>query len=630
LAEPNKGRSPGKKENNKRSKRFYALALACAAILVAGIVVFIVKMSNREEQIDQSGYSIGYVIKALPEEGCLDVGINIDIFELSQDRTVMLYKGQMTDDALEYTVCTDGSGRELPFADTPDLVSIGPVDDDCKTIRFEYKALIGDASPGYDPYEIPYVQGCLFDDLIVFSGEYALLIPFLDPASFDSMEKYVRGVSFEFIVPEGLDPIIPFQAPIDGKLSFSIDKPDWDFFNAISKSAFCFGHFERYDYNRLIEGATVFIDEQAKYELSQYSLDALVSFLDSNRVAFGEPLGDVPIVLLRNHPADGSVITGGAGSACSAVSINLRIAEDFRALSNMVFHTFFDSKIKPRNLRYNYYAWIYRGMAEYYVGKSANNLPGYIVDEYSIGGPMHPAALYLKYLYFSLKEPGFLALGPANELSGMYIAQEEFYMSVKVPIIIDAINYSIGERTGEEDGFLKTLVRNGKSSEPLDVEKLLKEVCDADFDVIKDYLSGKALVPNYNYYDINKNNYGGDMSLEGIMYMLDMDEQKNAYFFGQENVNYPYVPLILLNEDAFMQEVAKRGISYNSGLIQDEVEKFSSILHRLLLQYAMWASVSGIDDVTQPNVYRVLTQPENMEKWYALCEQIGVEYEVEG
>jgi hypothetical protein len=113
------------------------------------------------------------------------------------------------------------------------------------------------------------------------------------------------------------------------------------------------------------------------------------------------------------------------------------------------------------------------------------------------------------------------------------------------------------------------------------------------------------------------------------MYMLDEDERKNSYFFSLENVNYPYFPLLLLNEERFMQEVNKRGIRYNTDLIQKEVEKFSSILHRLLLQYAMWASVSGIDDVTEPNIYRVLTQPENIEKWNDLCAQIGIEYTVD-
>ena len=626
----------GKKRDKKRPDKnpvkrpviFYILILACAAVIAAGVIIFMLVIPDSGEPVDQSEYSIAYVVKVAQGAESLSVDINFDIIDLSRDNTIMLYKGLMTDDMLEYTGCTDDTGREVAFIETPDLVSIGPIIGDAKSVRFSYDVRVGYVSPGIDLFEIPYAQGCMLDDLIVFSGEYAILMPFLDPETFDKMEKYVNSVSFEFIVPEGLDPIIPFRTPLDRQFSLVTDKPDWEFFNTISKSAFCFGRFESYDYDGLFGDALVYIDKQALHELSQYSLDALAVFLDNYTYIFDEPLGSVPIVLLRNHPADNSVITGGAGSACSAISINLRIAEDFRALSNMVFHTFFDSKIKPLNLRYKGYTWIYRGLAEYYVNRSINWLPGYIVEAYSIGRPTHPVEYYLRYLYFSLKEPGFLALSPANELTGMYTSQEEFYMSVKVPLLIDVINLSIGEKTGQEYGFLRTLVKNGGSSDPLDVEKMLKGVCGPDYTVISDYLSGKALIPNYNGFDINGDYYDVDFSRDYIMILLDQDEQKYAYFFSLDKINYPYAPLFLLNEEAFMAEVAARGIRYNSDLIQGEVEKFSSILHRLLLQYAMWASVSGIDDVTELNIYKVLTQPENWQKWYELYSEIGIEYEV--
>ena len=623
------GKKSNKKVNKKRPVKLYMLICACAVILAAGVIIIILILPTSGEPIDQSEYSIGYVVSAFQEQEYLSVEINIEINELSQDNSIMLYKGMMTDDKLEYGRCTDDSDREVPFIETADLISIGPISDDSKTIDFRYNVKIGVISDGFDVYEIPYTQGCIFDDLIVFSGEYALLIPFLDPDTFESMANYVNSVSFKFIVPEGLDPILPFQAPPDGQLSYLVDKPDWDFFNTISKSAFCFGQFESYDYNGFFEGATVFVDKQAMPMLSSDHLDALAIFLESYMYIFDEPLGDVPLVLLRNHPADNSIITGGAGAGCSAISINLRIAEDFRALSNMLFHTFFDSKIKPYNLRYNGYTWIYRGLADFYVGKSADWLPEYITEEYSIGRSAHPAVRYLQYLYFSLKEPGFLALGPENELTGMYIAQEEFYMGVKVPLIIDVINLSIWEQTGLDYGFIRTLMQNGKVSGALDVEKMLKAVCGADFSVISDYLSGKALVPNYKDFDINGNNYDVDLSWESILSILDQDEQKYAYFFSQENVRYPYLPLFLLNEEAFMAEARARGVRYNSDLIQGEVEKFSSVLHRLLLQYATWASVSGINDITEPNIYRVLTQDDNWSKWNDLCEKIGIEYLVD-
>jgi len=624
LADSDKKRKKKKNEKGykqrvrKHSRIFFAVATAFVAVAAAGIAFFLIPVRT-----DQSVYSIGYVIKAFPEEGCLNVDINIDISKLSRDRTILLYKGLMTEQTIDFTGCADSSGSELPFIDTPDLISIGPISDVSKQVSFKYNAFIGSLNEDDAYYGLPlYARGCLLDDLITFSGEYALLIPFVDPTSFESIEKVVESVSFEFIVPDGLRPIIPYQPPIDGQLSFSVDKPDWDFFNRISKSAFCFGHFEPYDYNGYFGDAAVYIDKAATIELSQHALEAMTGFLDYYTEIFGEPPGDVPMVLLRNLPDNDIVITAGVGGGSAAMSANLRIADDFRVMSNMVYHAFFDSKIKPYNLRYKGYEWIYRGLAEFYVGYSVDYLPESIVSQYSIANSKSLSETYLRYLYFSLKEPGFLAVGPADELSAIYIPQEEFYMGVKAPLIIDVINYSIGERTGQSDGLIKELVKKGGNTKYLNVEKFLKGVCGADAGPITDYLSGKALIPNIRNVSID------GFPKEYLLYILDQDEQRYSYFFNQQKVFYPYMSLFLLNEDAFMSEVEKMGISYNTDYIQNEVKAFSSVLHRLLLQRAMWASFAGIDDITRPNIVRELASDEVMNKWNDFRQKIGYEYSI--
>jgi len=608
------------KNSRKRSRKFFVIIAVCAAAAAAGITIFLLLT-----RIDQPVYSIGYVIKAFPEEGCLNVDVSIDISRLSRDRTILLYKGLMTEQTIDFTGCSDGSGSELPFTDSPDLISIGPIDKNAGQVSFKYNAYIGSLNEEEIYYGMPlYARGCLIDDLITFSGENAIMIPFLDPKSFDSIEKYIRSVSFEFIVPDGLSPIIPYQPPVDGQLSFIVDKPDWDFFNRISKSAFCFGHFERYDYNGYFGDAAVYVDKAAAIELSQHTLEAMTGFLGYYTDIFGGPPGDdVPLVLLRNLQDNDIVITAGVGGGGAAMSANLRLADDFRAMSNMIFHAFFDSKIKPYNLRYKGYEWIYRGLAEYYVGNSIDFIPESVVSQYSITNSTSLSETYLRYLYFALKEPGFLAIGPADELAAVYIPQEEFYMGVKVPLIIDVINYSIGEKTGQSDGFIRELVNKGGSAKYLDVEKFLKSVCGADADPITDYLSGKALIPNIR-----------NISLDGfpkgyLLFILDQDEQRYSYFFDQQKVFYPYMSLFLLSEDAFMSEVESMGISYNTDYIQNEVRAFSSVLHRLLLQRAMWASFAGIDDITRPNIIRELTADEVMQKWIDFRQAIGYEYSID-
>lgn len=77
-----------------------------------------------------------------------------------------------------------------------------------------------------------------------------------------------------------------------------------------------------------------------------------------------------------------------------------------------------------------------------------------------------------------------------------------------------------------------------------------------------------------------------------------------------------------------MAEVAKRGIHYNTTEIQNEVKGFSSVLDRLLLQYAMWASLADIDDITQPNIIRKLTEEDVTKQWDELRQEIGYEIDL--
>ena len=595
----------------------YAL-IAVVAVVICLIAFFTVRSLN---SISQSVYSISYVVDATPSVGALVVDVTIDITKLSKDSTVMLYKGMMNDQSLVVASLTDGDDVEIPYADTEDVMAIGPLSKDQTQIKLTYFANIGSMNDEESFYGLPlYAQGCLLDDLIAFSGEYAILIPFLDPDTFDSIDKYITGVSFEFNVPEGLRPIIPYQPPIDGQLSFYVEKPDWEFFNRISKSAFCFGQFERYDYDGFFGSATVYVDEGVVNEISQYSLDAVSAFLYFYSDIFGEPLGEVPLTLLRNLSDNDEIITAGVGSGGAAMSINLRLADDFQVMSNMMFHLFFDSKIKPYNLRYKSYDWVYNGLSEFYVNYSINYLPETIKELYSIGEAISLSDRYMRYIYFSLKEPGFLAVAPAHELTGMYGPQEDFYLKVKIPLIIDVINYSINEKAEQPDGFIKELVKRGKTTEALDIEKFLKEVCGGDASVIADYLGGVALIPNIRGFNLNNE------SDESILYQLDQNEQMYNYLFYQQGLLYPYSSMFLLNEAPFMADVERLGISYNTDVIQNEVMQFSSVIHRLLLQRAMWASFADIDDITLPNINNDLADPEVMNKWEEYCIEIGFEY----
>jgi len=598
-----------------KPKRFIVIFALCAVVITGAALLITAPWKGG--RTSQPKYSLSYAVTADPSYGELKIAMTAEIKTLSADRFIHFYKGKT--DAIYYD-CIDGDGAEVPYYDNGDLLSVGPLDGKTKRFTINYDARIGPISDDWE--YLTYTQGSFFDDLLTFSGEYAFLLPFTDPELLDSFDKYIGGVSIEFNVPDDWDSIIPYNAPLSGSRSIRESKPTWDFFNSISKSAFCFGHFKRYDYGGILAYEQIYVDAAVADRIPQYTLDSLVSFLDYFSGVFGQNLTDVPVVLLRNHPYDNSVIVGGVGSRGSAVSMDMRFIDDFKVLSNVLFHTFFDSKIKPRNLRYVTGNWIYVGLADYYVNRSSELLSIEVKNSFDIARLETYEEKYLKYLYFSLKEPGFLALNPADEQLGMYSAQRDYYYGVKVPIMIDALNYMIEQKTGRTDGFIKDLVDMGAGEKSIDLDDLLKKVCGDDYDTIKMYFAGHALVPNYRNLNIDY------MYKEDIIDILDLAEQAFSYMFAADNAYYPYANVILLNEERFMAEANSRGIRYNTDEIQDEVRGFSSVLHRVLLQYAMWADIAGIGDITAPGIHSELFRSSAVNEWNALREEIGYEVDI--
>ncbi|MDR2903514.1 MAG: hypothetical protein LBU77_03290 [Clostridiales bacterium] len=81
--------------------------------------------------------------------------------------------------------------------------------------------------------------------------------------------------------------------------------------------------------------------------------------------------------------------------------------------------------------------------------------------------------------------------------------------------------------------------------------------------------------------------------------------------------------MALLNEAPLMAAADEKGVRYNTDDVQATVQGFSGVLHRLLLQHALWASFAGIEDITRPNMIRELTQETVRAQWNAFCEESG-------
>ena len=611
-----KNRKPDRQKNgapdagNKKRPWLKWVIILAAVLAASGAAALIIFTGSPPQTIDQSVFSINYTVKVdNPAVKILGVNIELGIESLSSEGLIYLYRNEVGEDILS---CVDDNGNELNMNDTGSfqLISIGPVDPSARSVHIFYNVRIGNQS--YMDI-IPRTYGDMYDDLLVFCGENVLICPLIDITDLTSTEKFISSVSFKLDADYGWKAIIPYQQHLSDDCSFTVENPTWTVFNEISKSTFCFGQFTAMDAGTM---ASIYVDKAITGQISQRSLEVFYSFLRFYIDIFGELPPDAPIVLLRNAAEDHAMILGGVGAKGGAFSADINLGDECQTVTTTLFHLFFDSKIKAPNLRFVANNWIYKGLSDYCVIKSADYLSDEIKEAFSIEGVIgDPEVYYLKYLYFSLREPGFLVVNPSME-GNMLRAQEAYYMGAKVPLMINFIDHIIIERNGV--GFIQSLLDEAGDEKDLDVDVFLKSMCGDDYEIVLKAFSGNALVPNYGDFCID-----GRIPDEEIIDRLLSDEDYYSYLFEADRIYYEYPPLFMLDPEKFFAAAESMGARYNTDDVQDLVESFSKTLHQLLMQYAVMAKFAGVDDITVPKASGEIFTYEAFEKFSAFCESLG-------
>ena len=596
---------------NKKSRRLKWIVIGITAIVVAAAVVFAIiyfigANTDQNPTMAQSKFSINYTVTVSddPNIKVLNVVTRMDIDKLSTERLIYIYKSTILSPILS---CEDDKGNKLEINQTSSLLSIGPIDPSAKSVTMVYDVMVGKSQNYTQCY------GDFYEDLLVFSGEHVLMSPYLNYDELQKTEMYISSVSFSLVADNSWKAIIPFQEQLSDDFSFTVKKPTWSVFNAINKSSFCFGQFEPRDIGA---NNAIYVDKAIVDKIPRLSMEIIISFFDYYKQLFGDLSPDAPLVLLRNSTENNAVILGGVGPKGAAISADLNSADDCPTLSSTLYHLFFDSKILAPNLRYPPNSWIYSGLTNYYVLRSSTNLPQEVIDMYSLTVTVEPEINYLNYLYFSIKEPDFLITNPSLE-GNMGRAQGAFYMDVKVPVMIDLVNYAIADTVG--GNFITALLDAAGKEKDLNVDKFIKSKCGKYYEAILRCFSGDSLLPNYNNYRLD-----GKVSDEEITSRLtDTDVYfSNLFSHGHGLIEYLRFPLILLNTERFYRDVESMGVRYSTDEIQAEIRNFSTTLDQYLLQYAMFAKLAGYDELTSSAVKQMYTT-ENFSIWMRYCEDIG-------
>lgn len=613
---PDKGLKTGGKKISRRDagkvakKSRLIWIIVPAIVLAAGAAALIFFTGSPKKDIDQSRFSISYTVTVNdPAVKILGVDMDLGIDSLSSERLIYLYRNEVGSDILR---CLDDNGNEIGLSDSGSfqLISIGPIDPSAKSIHLFYNVRVGDQN--YMD-RAPRVYGDLYDDLLVFCGENVLIVPLMDLSDLTSTEKFISSVSFNLNADYGWKAIIPYREQLSDDCSFTVEKPTWTVFNTISKSTFCFGSFETMDVGT---GAPVYVDKAIAGQISDMSLEVFYSFVRYYTDTFGNLPPDAPFVLLRNAAENHAMILGGVGAGGGALSADMNLGDECQTMSTTLFHLFFDSKIKAPNLRFATNNWIYKGLSDYCVNDSAEYLSDAVKENYSISDVgLDPELFYLKYLYFSLREPGFLVVNPSME-SNMLQAQEAYYMSVKAPLMINFVDHIIKQQGGK--GFIQALLDEAGQETDLDVNEFLKKMCVNDYELVLKAFSGSVLIPNYGSFCIDDK-----MSDIDIIEMLLSDEDYFSYLFEADKIYYEYPPLFMLDSEKFFAKAEEMDVSYNTDEVQGVVKSFSKTLHQLLMQYAVMAKLAGVDDITVPKASGDIFTYEAFEAFSAFCESLG-------
>ena len=587
------------------------LAGGCAALLLVALASVGLWPTQGDASYhadtDIAQFGVAYTVEPTDVDGkIVSVSIALTPDKLSPDRMFYLDVGEVE---ASKPVCTEASGVEVALNDLGSAWEIGPVSESCESVVFQYDVKLGDGT-GAD-YQ---VDGDLYNDLLAFEGKKVLMMPWFDANNVAYMERYVSEVSFQLAGEHDWNAIIPF-APVNSKeTSFQLERPTWyDFYDLIN-SSYCFGSFEPLNITAGGENTVFYLDSAIKGSAELNDLSTVVSFYNYYVDAFGSAL-EKPVVLLRTAEDGESSILSGVGGEGAALSLAMYTPDACQTMSRTLYHAFFDSKVRARNLHYQPNEWLYRGLGDRYVNASAEALPQELKDLYGIEVQENLNTRYMKYLFVSLKDPVMASLSSDME-GAMAAGQEDFYFNVKVPLILETIESYAGQT--QKDALLHYLTALTPRQD-VNVSRLMQDLLGKNEEMIRAYFAGTSFIPNY--WGLSAQGWNPEYTVT----LLSDYEDNLSNLFDQQYVAYPYDPVFLIKTDALKQEIKERSLSFATPEVEALVQEYSDTLYLLLMQNALRADLCGIDDPGAAGVKTALNSQENGQKWADYVASVGME-----
>lgn len=583
----------------KNNKKIIWILAGVLCTVMLGLLVLAGKGSNASSK---DAYALNYTVNAESASSSI-VNVAMEIIpEIT--RTEKKFFLQMPEILASEPKCVTKSGKEVTVEEAGNAWIIGPMDK-VEPFTFTYDVRMGEEADT----DAGTVYGAFCEDLLVFQGNQVLALPLVEQDEALEIEQSVSKLNFKLDTKYEWDSIMPFVKENGQEFSFAKENPDWDIFNIIYHSAFCFGNFEKLPMKE--EKDALYIEQSILDTADINDLEAVELFYEYYKNLFGGS-SRAPVVLLRADENNNTIL-GGVGAGSAALTLEMEEAQDCERMSRTLYHAFFDSMNRQRNLRYAPNLWLYNGLANFYSEDSALSLSNVLRAEYGISMQDNLLTRYGKYLYYMLSDQSIAVASPKME-GQMTIIQEDFYYDLKVPLIIAAIE-TFGKADSDDPSVLISYFINHGNEKEFDLKGFNKQVLGTNEEAVRQYLSGESFIPNY--WKLNDSALGD----YGILPAIYEREARYEQEYEQQNMVYPCPSFELIDQEKLNEEIVGRNLTFGSEELEKIVKEYSENLYSWCMQSMLRAEVCDVKEPTTPEGKAALYGSEEEKIWEEYCEK---------
>ena len=544
-------------------------------------------------------YTLDYVVAPLSvNDQSIEVSVTLNNIRWHQKGQIELCK---TKTAYDIT-CYDNKGNDIGYLENDDFIVISTTN--ASSVKIIYKVRLG----GVDKHGY---RGGLYDDMLVFDGEYVLMIPHVASTGIDEdIRKQISSVTISYEVPDSWIRVIPFiVTDANGMLMTEKTDPAGSDFYELLKACYAFGRFEEDVYEKDGIKLSLYIDSEYSpldVELAQQGISSLYAYYYS---LFGYAPPELSIVLLRQDPYDGAYLMGGNGSQVLGSTFNPGIARDWQLMGHRFFHSFYNVKGDPTDFLSPGRLWFYEGLSSYYENMSMDALPASIRDGLDLGSQNGLYSLFNRYVYMYIKD-SYLRLTPLGEEEILQIpGLSEFLHYIQAPLVIKGIEDLSYAIYGSYDRMLRYIIGE-KDSKISDLVDILTYAMNESAQVFAEYfIAGNELLPLW--YIANEVEEDPDKVISDLN-----DIEYTLYtWLSLTDPDYPADIVFGKDLDSFVYAARDNNVHFASDETEDNILRSSFIVYAQLMKYALRAEVCGIAFDDPELRYKLLGDAEKSAVW---------------